>query len=211
MLTGGLAPIADVAMERFFSPEFRHHRPETVTRFRQALLDTSAAGYAGCCAALRDADLTLDVNRIEIPTLVIAGLRDVSTTPAQLRALAAAITGSQLAELDAAHLSNVERPEEFSRMVGSFFLARGTLEIALDAGPVAFRPAEHGTPDLIGVEQEPSRSVTSRRSAFTVAPIEVRNHSVADRPSVSMSLIATASRGAPVLPPAPDRYLIRLR
>ncbi|MCB0933442.1 MAG: 3-oxoadipate enol-lactonase [Mycobacterium sp.] len=122
VLTGGLAPIADVAMERFFSPEFRHHRPETVTRFRQALLDTSAAGYAGCCAALRDADLTLDVNRIEIPTLVIAGLRDVSTTPAQLRALAAAITGSQLAELDAAHLSNVERPEEFSRMVGSFFL-----------------------------------------------------------------------------------------
>jgi len=121
VVKGGTAAIADTAMKRFFSPEVRDRRPETVTRFRQALLATSAAGYAGCCAALRDADLTHDVDRIDAPTLVIAGLGDISTTPAQLRDLAGAITGSQLVELNAAHLSNVELPMEFSRQVGSFF------------------------------------------------------------------------------------------
>ena len=128
VLTHGMAAIADAAMERFFSPAFREHRPETVTRFRRALLATSATGYAGCCAALRDADLTRDVNRIENPTLVITGLRDVSTTPAQMRNLAGAIAGSHVAELDAAHLSNVELPEEFSRQVAISFLPPAAAE-----------------------------------------------------------------------------------
>lgn len=128
VLTLGMAAIADAAIERFFSAEFREHRPETVTRFREALLTTSAAGYAGCCAALRDADLTAEVNRIAAPTLVIAGLQDISTTPDQLRDLAGAITGGQLAELDAAHLSNVELPEEFARQIGAFFLLPAAAE-----------------------------------------------------------------------------------
>lgn len=123
-----MAAIADAAMERFFSPAFRERRPETVTRFRRDLLATSATGYAGCCAALRDTDLTRDVNRIENPTLVITGLRDVSTTPAQMRNLAGAIAGSHVAELDAAHLSNVELPEEFSRQVAISFLPPAAAE-----------------------------------------------------------------------------------
>lgn len=120
VLADGMAAIADSAMERFFSPEFRERNAETVTRFREALLATSAVGYAGCCAALRDADLTADVSRIDAPTLVISGLRDVSTTPEQLRYLAGAISGSLLAESDAAHLANVELPDEFAQHVGDF-------------------------------------------------------------------------------------------
>jgi 3-oxoadipate enol-lactonase len=110
----GLAGIADMAMGRFFSEEFRAEHPATVARFRQTLIGGSAEGYAGCCAALAGADLTADVGAIAAPTLVIGGARDLSTPPEQTAALAAAIPGARYVELDAAHLSNVERPESFS-------------------------------------------------------------------------------------------------
>jgi 3-oxoadipate enol-lactonase len=110
----GLGAIADMAMARFFSDGFRAAHPETVGGFRARLVATSAAGYAGCCAALRDADLSAEVGRIAAPTLVIGGRLDVSTPPDQTRALARAIPGAAHVELAAAHLSNVEAPEAFS-------------------------------------------------------------------------------------------------
>lgn len=110
----GLGAIADMAMGRFFSEAFRAAHADEVARFRDGLLAASPAGYAGCCAALRDADLSGEVGRIATPTLVIGGALDVSTTPEQTRGLAAAIPGAAYVELDAAHLSNVERPEAFS-------------------------------------------------------------------------------------------------
>ena len=110
----GLAAIADIAMERFFSDAFRAVRPQVVCSFRAGLLAMLADGYAGCCAALRDADLSAEVAAVAAPTLVIGGARDISTPPAQTEALAASIPGARHVLLDAAHLSNVERPEAFA-------------------------------------------------------------------------------------------------
>jgi 3-oxoadipate enol-lactonase len=114
VLREGLAAIADMAMERFFSSAFRAGDPATVEQVRAALLAGPAAGYAGCCAALRDADLTPQVGRIAAPTLVLGGEVDVSTTPDQVAVLAAAIPGARLAILPAGHLSNLERPAAFT-------------------------------------------------------------------------------------------------
>jgi 3-oxoadipate enol-lactonase len=110
----GLGAIADLAMGRFFSEAFRAAQPAMVGGFRKALVRSSAEGYAGCCAALAGADLTGDVGAIAAPTLVIGGALDVSTPPEQTTALAVAIPGAHYVELDAAHLSNVERPDAFS-------------------------------------------------------------------------------------------------
>jgi 3-oxoadipate enol-lactonase len=114
VLAEGLAAIADMAMERFFSETFRRKHSDLVARQRAKLLQGSARGYAGCCAALRDADLTADIGRIATPTLVIGGHMDVSTPPEQAAALAEAIPGAELRLLPAAHLSNLERPEDFT-------------------------------------------------------------------------------------------------
>lgn len=116
----GLAAIADMAMARFFGEEFRACEPATVERFRAGLLRNSAHGYAGCCAALRDADLTAGLHAIQARSLMIAGRQDLSTPPSQLQALAHAISGSHLVELDASHLSNVELPQEFAQTVMAF-------------------------------------------------------------------------------------------
>lgn len=111
---GGVQAVADMAMERFFAQDFRAAAPATVAEFRRRLIATPVDGYVGCCAALRDADLRPLLGRIAAPTLVIAGARDASTPPAQAEELAGGVAGASLVVLDAAHLSNIERPAEFT-------------------------------------------------------------------------------------------------
>ena len=114
VLGEGIAVTADMAMSRFFSNDCRARNPSIVARLRAMLLANSAEGYAGCCAALRDADFSRQVSSITAPTLVIAGGEDVSTPTAQAAALAAGIPGARLATLNAAHLSNIEQPAAFT-------------------------------------------------------------------------------------------------
>jgi 3-oxoadipate enol-lactonase len=84
------------------------------------LLRTSPQGYAANCAAVRDMDQRADIGTIRNPTLVIAGTHDGSTPPQDGRLVADAIPGARYVELDAAHLSNWERPVEFSRELIAF-------------------------------------------------------------------------------------------
>lgn len=114
---GGMAGIADMAVTRFFDADFIAARPEVVAPVREALIATPAQGYIGCCAALRDADLTDAVATIAAPTLVIGGAHDVSTPPPQTQALADAIPGARHVVLDAAHLSNLEQADAFTGAV----------------------------------------------------------------------------------------------
>jgi len=120
VLGTGMSAIADAVLDRWFTPEFRAAHPEAVTGVRDGLIATDPVGYAGCCAAIRDMDLTPLLPLIAVPTLVIAGDRDPATPAAQTCAIAAGISGARSAMLDAAHLSNLECPDAFSEMVGSF-------------------------------------------------------------------------------------------
>lgn len=120
----GMASIADAVIERWFTPEFRVAEAGIVAMVRGWLLATDPAGYAGCCAAIRDMDLSPVVRLIDVPTLVVAGERDPATPASQGQAIATAISGAQYASLDAAHLSNLERPEEFSRLIADFLADR---------------------------------------------------------------------------------------
>ena len=84
------------------------------------LAGCSATGYAGCCAALRDADLRPDVHRIASPTLVVIGTHDPATPPADGHAIRDRVPDAELLTLDAAHLANVERPDAFTDGVLAF-------------------------------------------------------------------------------------------
>jgi 3-oxoadipate enol-lactonase len=116
----GAGALADATMTRWFTPEFRAARPEVVARFHSTLAQSDTDGYLGCCAALRDADLRALAPQVACPTLVVAGRHDPATPPAQGRWLAEQIAGARLVELDAAHLSNVERSDEFNAAVLNF-------------------------------------------------------------------------------------------
>lgn len=120
VLSGGMAGIAEAVVDRWFTKRFQDADPKAVDRIRAIILRTSAAGYAGCCAALRDADLREDIKAIALPTLVIAGTHDPATPPALGEAIHASIGGSRLVVLDAAHLSNIEAEAAFDAAVSAF-------------------------------------------------------------------------------------------
>ncbi|MNU01513.1 Alpha/beta hydrolase family protein [compost metagenome] len=62
---------------------------------------------------------------IDRPTLVIGGDHDVVTTARHAQEIAAAIPGAKLVLLPTAHLPNVERPEDYLRVVTGFLLGDG--------------------------------------------------------------------------------------
>ena len=117
----GMVAVANMMMPAWFSPAFREREPATVARFHQMVAATSPDGYIGCCAALRDADLRDEIERIRAFALVISGDQDSSTTVADAEAIASAIRGSTMLTLNAAHLTNVECADAFSRHGGAAF------------------------------------------------------------------------------------------
>ena len=116
----GILPLAEGTMGRWFTEAFRASHPDIVARYRRMLESCPAEGYASCCAALRDADLRGEIGGIAAPTLVIVGRHDPVTPPADADAIRARIRGAQMTELDAAHLANIEQPDEFNDRVLAF-------------------------------------------------------------------------------------------
>ena len=116
----GMSAVADRAMLTWFTPEYRERDAETVRGFRAMLQACSPDGYLGCCAALREADLRGTVSSTRCPVLVIGARHDVSTTVAQAERLRDQIATAELTVLDSAHLSNVERSDEFASAVLGF-------------------------------------------------------------------------------------------
>ncbi len=110
----GLAPIADGVVSRWFTEDFAKRAPAQVELARQMLLHSPPEGYVATCAAIRDEDLREAVFRVNLPTLVISGARDVATTPSDGRFIAEKVPGAQYLELNAAHLSNIEAAEPFT-------------------------------------------------------------------------------------------------
>lgn len=121
----GMSAVADLAMERWFTPSFRERDPETVRAFRTMVQNCPPDGYLGCCAALRDADLRDQVSAITKPTLLIASSADTATPVEGLEFLRERVNMSQMVTLDSAHLSNVECSEEFTGAILEFLQALG--------------------------------------------------------------------------------------
>lgn len=118
VLHDGTASIADMVMERFFSPGFRATDPQTVAAARAALVAAPDEGYLGSCLALAAADLRGEVASVSAPTLVLAGSADEPTPPSVMRELHAELPDARWRELEGAgHLANLEVPEAFAAAV----------------------------------------------------------------------------------------------
>lgn len=122
----GMETMSTVILPIWFSTSFSEQQPAIHRGYRNSLLRTSAEGYIGACAALRDADLTPRLTSIEATTLVVAGDQDSSTTLEQGQALAEAIPNAQFELLEGAgHLSTVEQPASAAKMIRAFLEAQG--------------------------------------------------------------------------------------
>lgn len=121
VLHDGMGAIAETVLERWFTPAFCARAPEAVEPIRRMLLATPPAGYAGCCAAIRDMDLRPTAPLIARPALVVAGAADPATPPERADELAGLMRAeARVVRLDAAHLANVEQPDAFAAAVLDF-------------------------------------------------------------------------------------------
>jgi 3-oxoadipate enol-lactonase/4-carboxymuconolactone decarboxylase len=123
VLEHGVGAIAATVIGRFFMPARVAANPVEVANERRVLLATSGAGYAGCCAAIRDMDQAAGLASIAVPTFIICGDHDVSTPWAgHGEVLAREIAGSRVVHLPTAHLSNLEKPRAFTAALVRFLL-----------------------------------------------------------------------------------------
>lgn len=114
----GLDGLVEATTERWFTPAYRAEHPDRVAWVMDMFRATPPAGYAGCCEALAGFDTTRLLAAVSAPTLVVAGADDPGTPPSVGAALAESIPGARLEVIDeAAHITNVARPEAFAAVV----------------------------------------------------------------------------------------------
>jgi len=117
----GIGAMSDAIMERWFTPAYRRADNADFTGYTAMLTRTTVDGYAGTCAALRDADLTRSTAALTIPVLCIVGDQDGSTPPDLVRSTADLVAGSRFEIIkDAGHLPCIEQPAQTARLVGEF-------------------------------------------------------------------------------------------
>ena len=108
--TKGMDAIADAVLPRWFTAAFGD-----VQRFRAMFLATPPDVYVRYCEILREFDLRGRLGSTDAPTLAIAGAEDPTSPPDQVEALAGEIRNATFVVIPhAAHLANVERPDEFN-------------------------------------------------------------------------------------------------
>ena len=94
--------------------EMQRSALETMVRAYEGLPEPGPVAWADPPAATR-------LSEVSAPTLVMIGTLDQPDFLAISQRLAAEIPGAESAELDAAHLPALERPEEFNPLVLDFF------------------------------------------------------------------------------------------
>jgi 3-oxoadipate enol-lactonase len=104
----------DVLLAQPADPAVRSEVVETMARI-------DPAAYRIGAEAVWLADQRDRASAIRVPALVLCGAEDKVTPPQLSRELAELIPGARYAEIaNAGHLTNLERPEEFNRIVSEF-------------------------------------------------------------------------------------------
>lgn len=117
----GIASLADAIMQRWFTPAYRSPDNPDFVGYTAMLTRTTVDGYAGTCAALRDADLTESTRALRLPVLALVGDQDGATPPDLVRATAELVRGSRFRIIaGAGHLPCIEQPQATAELIAGF-------------------------------------------------------------------------------------------
>ncbi|MBE7636796.1 3-oxoadipate enol-lactonase [Sneathiella sp. P13V-1] len=123
---GGLGPMVDPIMERWFTADFRRADNPLYVGCVQMLSRQGFEGYVGTCHALRDADLTGSSAKLQMPTLCLVGDQDGSTPPEMVKETADLIPNSSFAIIEkAGHIPCVEQPASQIKVMNEFLQQNG--------------------------------------------------------------------------------------
>jgi pimeloyl-ACP methyl ester carboxylesterase len=124
----GARAIADDMLPKLLGDTTRREQPALLQEVRAMIEGNSPEAIAGALQAMMGRpDSTALLSTVRIPTLILCGDEDVLTPPPDSQAMHRAVAGSRLEIIaSAGHLSNIERPEPFSRALASFLASVGT-------------------------------------------------------------------------------------
>jgi len=120
----GMAAVADLAVDRWFSTQWQAKHPAQVDQVQRRLADTDPVGYLKAYRVFIAGDPLMPegATAVTAATLVMTGELDPGSTPAMSRALATAVTGAQVRILAGLHhLPPVEEPSTFAGALLEFF------------------------------------------------------------------------------------------
>lgn len=118
----GMGAVVDGTIDRWFTAGFRGD--PAVERVRQRLLSDDVAGWSAGWHAIASLDATPRLGTLSVPTLVLAGEKDVATPPAMSEnTVARAIPGARFQVLSGApHMMQIEAEAAFVAAVTGFVL-----------------------------------------------------------------------------------------
>lgn len=122
VVSSGLNTLVESMVPRLFADQTLREKTELVQKTRQVILSSSPEGIA---AALRGMaarpDVTADLPRITVPTLVLCGEHDVISRVAEMRDIAAAIPHARFVVIpNAGHLAPLEQPAAVNAAIRKF-------------------------------------------------------------------------------------------
>lgn len=118
---GGLAALTDSVMERWFTEEFRKPENLDFRGYSNMFERTPQNGYTGTAAAIRDCDFTEQAKTIAVPTMMVVGDEDGSTTPELVLKTARLIPEARYQPISkCAHLPCIEKPVEMADIIKAF-------------------------------------------------------------------------------------------
>lgn len=109
-----------------FSPPLFEQKPELIDLIERSMTDggASLAGYLAQLDAAEEHDVRARLPDIAVPTLALAGRRDILVPPELTEEIASAIPGARFAAFDSAHAIQFEEVERFNRTVLEFLRAQ---------------------------------------------------------------------------------------
>ena len=118
---GGTEAIADGTLGTWLTSEFRKSNPRTSAWLRAMIVATDDAGYIACAGGLKKLNYLMRLGEVALPVLYVGGSDDPGAPPSVMREMADATPGATFVEIpDAAHISNVNKPDKFNRAIASF-------------------------------------------------------------------------------------------
>ena len=119
--TDGMAAQVAPSLTRWFTADALAVNGETVRYARERVLSGNPTDWAAAWRAFKGLDVQGKLAGLKLPTLVLAGAADVSTTPEIMRGIASRIPGARYRELPGTpHMQTLERPDLVAAALAEF-------------------------------------------------------------------------------------------
>lgn len=122
MLRAGMVPISIATLPKLLADRTRTEKPDVVKRVRTMITRSDPRGASAAqrgMAARRD--YTEDLSQIKVPALIIVGREDPIRPVSDAEFMHERIRNSRIEIIeDAAHVTNMEQPEAFNRILLGF-------------------------------------------------------------------------------------------